>query len=135
MSPIHPKTSRSRLRPYCCSSCWAAAAPPNAPATVLNSVFSPGPTFGAPNAAQESPGSSETSGVSPVPRNGANALSALVPGPLMSVSNAIRSPSANSAPASGSSLSTGKIERICSYCCLAWGSAFSACSKSGLRST
>ena len=34
----------------------------------VNSVFSPGPTLGAPNAAQVSPGSSDTSGVSPVPR-------------------------------------------------------------------
>ena len=48
MSPIHPNTSRSRSIPYCCWSCCVAAAPPKAPATRVNRLLSPGPTFGAP---------------------------------------------------------------------------------------
>ena len=53
----------------------------------------------------------------------------------MTVSNAIRSPSASSAPLIGSSLSMGKIERICSSCAPAFGSDLTACSMNGFRST
>ena len=135
MSPIQLKTSRSRSMPYCDCSCCVAAAPPNAPATLVKIDLTDGPTSAAPSATHASPGSSPSSGVLPVPVSGPNALSASTPFPRVSVSKAIRSSSASSAPLSGSSLSIGKIERNCSSWPAACGSDFSACSMNGLRST
>jgi hypothetical protein len=134
-SPIQLKTSRSRLMPYCDCSCCVAAAPPSAPATLVKIDFTDGPTSAAPSATHASPGSSPSNGVLPVPVSGPNALSASAPSPRRSESNAIRSPSASSAPLTGPSLSIGKIERNCSSCPAACGSDFSACSMNGLRST
>ena len=68
-----------------------AAAPPNAPATLVKIDLTDGPTSAAPSATHASPGSSPSSGVLPVPVSGPNAFSALTPFPRVSVSNAIRS--------------------------------------------